>query len=300
MNIVVVVVTYNRLEKLKKCLTSYEMQTFLPCSVYVVDNHSMDGTAEYLDSWAAEASAFGRKVLHSDVNLGGAGGFAWGIKNALAEKPDWIWIADDDAYLEPGCLEKIALYYSALPLAERESTAALCAKVQGKEGISYLHRRRIHRNLLQLKEIPLSDGDYAKKSNEIDLFSFVGTAIRGDIVAKAGYPRADFFIMFDDSEYSLRCGQYGKICCLSDAVVFHDSAENEIEPKSWKHYYAFRNKIYTYRLYFSGWHCFAEYIKHLYMVLRYYNNVETWKQLSRAWRDARKGELGKNNRYLPG
>ena len=46
-----VVVTFNRLDKLKKALQAYEVATVLPLYIIVVDNNSTDGTQEYLDSW---------------------------------------------------------------------------------------------------------------------------------------------------------------------------------------------------------------------------------------------------------
>ena len=42
MKIGVVIVTYNRLEKLKKCLSAYERQAFLPVFLHIVDNCSTD------------------------------------------------------------------------------------------------------------------------------------------------------------------------------------------------------------------------------------------------------------------
>ena len=44
MKIGVVLVTYNRLEKLKIALKSYEEQTVLPKYILVVNNNSNDGT----------------------------------------------------------------------------------------------------------------------------------------------------------------------------------------------------------------------------------------------------------------
>ncbi len=47
-----VVVTYNRLEKLKKVLASLESQTRLPQMLVIVNNAATDGTAEYLQEYA--------------------------------------------------------------------------------------------------------------------------------------------------------------------------------------------------------------------------------------------------------
>ena len=49
MNNAVVIVTYNRLELLKECLACVCRQTIPFSRVIVVDNHSTDGTRDYLE-----------------------------------------------------------------------------------------------------------------------------------------------------------------------------------------------------------------------------------------------------------
>lgn len=299
MNIGVVIVTYNRLEKLKKCLFAYEKQALAPAFVLVIDNCSTDGTAGYLEDWARLSAPFQKLIRHMDANNGGAGGFTAGIKEALQMGSDWIWLSDDDAYPAPDCLQCLCDYYSTQPAKEQSGIVSLCGKVVNNHSLSALHRRKIERSVFRLKEVPLAKEDYEAKANEIALFSFVGTMIRTDIILRAGLPHEDYFICYDDTEYALRIGQYGRIICVSDAVIFHDSSENIIVPYSWKNYYMFRNKLYTYFQYYRKWYCMVEYLKHLFMLLRYYNKPASWKQFICATRDALSGRLGKNERYLP-
>ena len=81
MNICVVIVTYNRLQKLQKALQSYETQTVLPYSIIVVNNCSTDGTSDFLNQWCAKDSHISRKtVINLKTNTGGAGGFHAGIE----------------------------------------------------------------------------------------------------------------------------------------------------------------------------------------------------------------------------
>ena len=50
MKIAVVIPTYNRKEVLVKCLEAVAGQTLRPECIYVVDNHSTDGTPDLLRS----------------------------------------------------------------------------------------------------------------------------------------------------------------------------------------------------------------------------------------------------------
>ena len=51
MNISAIIVTYNRIDKLKRTLALLEAQTRLPDFICVVDNNSTDETATFLQDW---------------------------------------------------------------------------------------------------------------------------------------------------------------------------------------------------------------------------------------------------------
>ena len=296
----VVIVTYNRLEKLKKCLASYEAQSYLPNRILVYNNASTDGTKEYLDQWSSCSDNTIRKTaIHSPDNKGGAGGFKEGIRLMAEDTVDWIWVADDDAYPMPQCLENIQESYLALPIEDAVKTMALCTKVIDSNGmVSPLHRRKLRRSLLQVRELPLK-GAQVSCPARIDFFSFVGTAIRTAAIHQIGLPDQDYFIYFDDSEYALRIGAIGTIFYAPDAVIMHDSKENEISRCSWKNYYMFRNKLYTYKKYFPARYYHAELCRTVFMILRHYNCLVSWQQFRQAVSDVRNDRLGASPRYLP-
>ena len=106
-SVAAVIVTYNRLEKLKKALKCYETQTMLPKYLVIVNNCSTDGTKDYLNEWLKETSFIKKIVINTESNLGGSGGFYIGQKKALELDVDWIYLADDDAYPEDSYFLKI-------------------------------------------------------------------------------------------------------------------------------------------------------------------------------------------------
>jgi GT2 family glycosyltransferase len=87
----IVVVTYNRLEKLKITMECFDKQTVPPKYVLVIDNASTDGTAEYLKQWETSYSQYNKHVIRNNKNLGGSGGFYTGLNAALNMNADWIW-----------------------------------------------------------------------------------------------------------------------------------------------------------------------------------------------------------------
>ena len=112
--IVAVVVTYNRLEKLKVCLECLMNQSMEIDEIIIVNNSSSDGTTEYLMNLNND-----RKLVHLklDTNTGGSGGFFRGILEALEHGADWIWGMDDDAFPALNALE--VLYKKKEMLTEK-------------------------------------------------------------------------------------------------------------------------------------------------------------------------------------
>ena len=104
MHVAAVVVTYNRLPLLQQCLQALDAQTAALAAIWVIDNASTDGT---------EAAVRGMNLpnliyRHTGRNLGGAGGFAYGVREAALAGYDALWLMDDDTIPEPEALEKLS------------------------------------------------------------------------------------------------------------------------------------------------------------------------------------------------
>ena len=288
MRIGAVVVTYNRLDKLKNALAAYERSSLLPVYLLVVDNDSSDGTAEYLDEWKQSGPAGMKKeVLTLPENTGGSGGFYKALERAAELPADWIWIADDDAYPEADCLEKLAAYREAHP---SERIAALCASVVTGGRIDTWHRRKLGRTMGIVREFLIPESAYAEPFR-LDIYSFVGTLLRRSALKAAGLPEKDFFIAYDDSEHSLRVRRTGKIICVPDARIIHDTVDADPEKITWKKYYSIRNKVYSYRRHFG---LLQAEILSLHYFRKFGKKAGAGELVRDALRDARAGRLGKH------
>ncbi|WP_295266446.1 glycosyltransferase, partial [Veillonella sp.] len=92
-DVVAIVVTYNRLELLKECIQALQSQS-LALDILVVDNNSNDGTRGYIEKLALT----NKNIIYKNTgeNLGGAGGFNFGLKIAAKMDYEYVWIMDDD------------------------------------------------------------------------------------------------------------------------------------------------------------------------------------------------------------
>lgn len=248
-NIGVVIVTYNRIEKLKKALHAFDVQTKKPTYVLVVNNASTDSTGMFLDSWAREPSSYGRYVYENKTNEGGSGGFYRGLKEAVKKKADWIWVSDDDAFPEKDALENANNY---LKEHKNVNISAICAEVINNGKIDILHRRNEIKRGFRVVEKHIPEIEYKKDSFEINCFSYVGTIISKKKLKKVGLTVKGYFICYDDSEHSLRLSEVGKILCVPSIKVHHDVKEDN-SSLTWKTYYYYRNNINMIKRHFPSY-----------------------------------------------
>ena len=98
--VLALVVTYNRLNYLKRCLDFLENQDRKINQILVVNNDSNDVTQHYLE---AKKNI---KVIKQE-NLGSAGGWHTRIEYALKNNFDYIWMMDDDGYPDKSSLKNL-------------------------------------------------------------------------------------------------------------------------------------------------------------------------------------------------
>ncbi len=90
----IIIVTYNRLEYLKKCFWSVWASVTLKRRIIVVDQHSTDGTVNWLKEMYDRGLI--SKLILLENNVGSAEGNNIGIN---ASKSDWFLLLCDDFYM---------------------------------------------------------------------------------------------------------------------------------------------------------------------------------------------------------
>ena len=251
--IAVALVTYNRLELLKECLAGLRKQTYKADKIIVINNDSTDGTA----NWLNEQTDL--EVIHQ-ANRGGSGGFYTGIKVACEQGFDFIWVMDDDVEPEIDCLEKLMQSFEDFGdeydvlLPDRFSDATRNQRWRYGTKFNFTN---------PLKSIGVGNGicaadDLSKKILPIVAFPFEGPMFKREVIEKIGDVEKDFFIIHDDTDYSIRIINGGfKIGVVTNALlpkkIFSDSKKGL--RVDFKLYYSVRNNIILDRKF--GSNCFA-------------------------------------------
>ncbi len=263
--LVAVVVTYNRLDKLKVTLARLlDSPASELAQVLVVDNASTDGTG----AWLATQQEARLTVLTSAVNSGGAGGFAWGMRQAMERfAPDWLVVMDDDGRPEPGALTA----FHALP---DDKWDAIAAAVYFPSGEICEMNRPSRNPFWRLPEFlrtllgggrggfHLDPAEYRGSGTAIDVTSFVGFFISARAIRRIGYPDPSLFIYGDDGIYTLQLTAAGGRIGFEPGLRFeHDLTSfqgdgavqrGRLAPL-WKVYFYHRNLLIMYRLAAGLW-----------------------------------------------
>ena len=306
MKTAVVIVTHNRIELLKECLGCVNSQEIPFSRVIVVNNLSTDGTKEYLDGIEDDRYC----IIHSEKNLGGAGGFYLALQEAQKENFDWILIIDDDAMIARD-------YMSLLIQAgeEHPDTPGFCGSVHTQGKIDLSHRRRVG-NPLIFSEIPVAEQEYEKNEFYCDTVTFCGLLLRGKSFEKYGLPIKDYFIWCDDTEYCLRMYEDRKrILTVPKAVLNHKTilSENKgslLRRIEWRSYYGYRNRYDAAKRHIGGltpfvirWEYRMFYLLSALMCLSFDENKREQgrynvKLLKDVLSDIKSGYIGKRDEYI--
>lgn len=238
MNNVVIVVTHNRVNLLKKCVTSILNQTKKFERVIIINNGSTDGTAEYL------TSIVDIDVINSD-NTGSAGGFYLGLTEALKFGFDYYYLFDDDCELYSNFHEKSLEYISDFNTSRGETFSVFSPKI--------LETGR------QTKFVGVKNGKWLSDEIDSDIkfyktddLGFPFMILSNKTLNKAGLPLSFWFTTYDDTEWVYRM----KLLGINLYILNFDGGIHYVQRKLfyllgkpfewypvWKTFYFFRNSI---------------------------------------------------------
>lgn len=297
--IAAVIVTYNRKELLVENIRMLLKQTRQFDRIFIIDNCSTDGTAEYLqqNGWKNK-SLF--RYIKTESNIGGAGGFYIGTKVAFESGADWIVLMDDDGrMLDEFTLEHLLSVAERLYQQNRANKKLFVnALVQQGEMLSF---KMGSKYTVQQALDASKDGLLEGEANP-----FNGTLVSRELVEEIGYPNRDFFIKGDEVDYKQRTFDVGGyIVTVADARYVHprpETHERTVLGKKvpffveapWKEYYTARNFTYMYKA--KGWYKAIVFelilVKVLAVLSMKCKKVSMLRMLFKGVSDGWKGRLG--------
>ena len=265
------VVTYNRSKYLQKALEGILNQQQEISGVLIYNNNATDNTEEtliklgYVDSkgdkikenylYSTEKDGKHFYYYHNDENLGGAGGFANGIRLISELNYDYVWIMDDDVYPEPNCLAEIMKQMGAqnvqVGIPNRTDENFDDRAIIGFDFDDY------HKFWTEMRKT-VTYGPFNDDAIKVVDMPFEGPVVEMSLLRKVGIPDSGFFIEYDDSDFAQRL--YSEIIFVTKAqlhrqlaVKVDPSVVKKEEPYNWRNYYKIRNNIIFDKRYGKNW-----------------------------------------------
>lgn len=246
-SIAAVVVTYNRKDLLLECLSCLQAQDFsnapqqnATLDILVIDNASTDNTHEALQSLIEDKAI---RYYNTGSNLGGAGGFNYGMRKAVELGYDYVWVMDDDCMSHDDTLFEF-LNADAELQGNYGYLSSVCRWIDGSICTMNTQRHPLTKNVT----------DFSPKIQPITLASFVSLFVPSRIIKELGLPIKDFFIWSDDWEFTRRISRKYPCYLAGKSVVTHKSKSNGVgnialdsEEKIDRYRLAYRNDIVFYR-----------------------------------------------------
>ncbi len=240
--VTVIVLNYNGRQWLQRCVASLKAQTiFNDIEVIMADNTSNDGSdkqaEELMKGWT------NGYFLQNGANLGFAEGNNRPAKRALG---NFLFFLNNDAWLEPDCLEKL------LDCVEREQAAAATPLVLNYDDNTFQSAGALGFDIFGFA----TDRRPVDRVTEILMPEGCSYLIRKDVFDQVGGFDKEFFMYAEELDLSWRTWIAGhRVITVPQAIVHHRGAANvnpagggtvtEFRTSDSKRYYANRNCLLT-------------------------------------------------------
>lgn len=252
LTIAVVIVNWNGKQDTLACLGSLKKvdrkQNSL--SVIVVDNGSTDDSVSTIRKGFPDVT-----VLATGENLGFTGGNNVGIRHAMENKADLIWLLNNDTLVDRNVL-------SFTDVFEDERVGAVGSKIYFAAGHEFHHDRykekergrvfwyaggvvdwqNMYASHRGVDEVDHGQYDRTESTEFITGCSFV---VRADVVRKTGMLDDRYYLYLEDLDWSIRIKKAGwKTVYVPASVVWHVNAGSSGRPGNPVHeYYFTRNRL---------------------------------------------------------
>jgi len=224
-----------------QCLAGLEASTHLDQSLFVVDNGPDD------DRHRALRSAVGGRaqVLATGDNLGYAAGNNVGIRAALQDRPDFVWILNPDTEAEPTTLERL------LEGAEEVADAGVVgARIvyPGEPARLWFDGGVIDRSRFGATHHEgVGEPEHRRPrpaTVETDYVTGACLLVRRQVLQRVGLLPEEWFLYFEETDFCLRAQAAGfRTVVARRARMVHHKRSSGLLPTASYLYYMTRNRL---------------------------------------------------------
>jgi hypothetical protein len=235
-SVFIVVLNFNDYEDTCRCVRSLEKLTYQRFEIVIVDNASTDSSGRQL------AKTFPHlKVINTEYNGGYAYGNNVGIRFAMERRADFIFILNNDTIVSKNTLNILLAPFHRNPTIGMTT----CKIVYERTNKQYASAGSINRILCAI--LPLSEKEWNIEGS-VSYIAGCAAMIRRSVFEKVGLLNEQYFMYFEDVEYSLRVAKHFTLVYTPNSTIYHKSGGGD----QWHNYtpfyfyYSSRNRIITF------------------------------------------------------
>jgi GT2 family glycosyltransferase len=206
--VAIVVLNWNGWRDTLACIASLQNLNYPNFELIVVDNGSTDGSQGHI-----EAHFPGIRVLQTGINLGFGGGCNAGIRQALAQGADYVWLINSDATVDVNALNEL------VRVADEQ------AMVGAVGSVLYEADKPDQIQLWGGGRVQLWAGlsRHQKSLAQLDFISGASILLRHEVLEQVGlFDEQTFFMYWEDSDMGFRVRQAGwQLAVAEKSCVWH-------------------------------------------------------------------------------
>lgn len=277
-SVFIILLNYKGYEDTTACINSLRKVSYQNYHIIVVDNCSDDGSYERLKEENPDCI-----VKLAEENNGFSAGNNIGIRYAMDHGADYIMLLNNDTEVKPDFLEKM------VNVADDNIVVTPSIYFYSEPNEIWYADGRIN-----YSRCTVSNGN-DKESKYCNYASGCCLLMPRKVIGKVGYWAEEYFMYYEDMDYSIRILQNGfKIFYNRDAVVYHKVGRTAGRKSELSIYYNVRNRFYIMKKYNFEKRCwiytlFTRIVRGIEGIIKNSNEAITFQALL----DYKKGYMGK-------
>lgn len=255
----IVLLNWNSYSDTINCYNSLKNLKYKNYKVLIIDNGSTDNSESILRQELGNTSV---EIIQTGSNLGYAGGNNVGIKRALHENSNFIWLLNNDTEVHQNALKEM------VDKIESKKSYGICGsklvyfydrdilQAHGGGTLNKYFGTTSHVGQDEVTDIEVDEDEIERK---LDYIVGASMLIKSDIFKEFGFLEESYFLYYEELDIAMRIRSKYQIAYASKSIIFHkeggslgSSSRKTVNKSEVAEYYGFRSRLLFMKRFFPN------------------------------------------------
>lgn len=236
----IIILNYNGYQDTIECLESLLFLEYPDFQVVVCDNASPNESEFYIKEWIRKHNDIRFHFIQTGKNLGFAGGNNIGIRYAMDQGADYIWLLNNDTVVKPDTLIEL------IRCVEKNKKIGIC----GSTLYSYFNKDEIASIGGYYNPVTGTTENIKDQYSILNLSYIVGASMlfRREVFEDVGLLQDDYFLYFEELDMAERIHGRYKMDVALNSIVYHKEGASIGNGSPLSEYFLLKNNLkFTWR-----------------------------------------------------